>query len=209
MSSISKKRKIFFPIMEDAVKDLFEALQYGSDEDIKKALAAGADPNAKNTCGEPAVLIAVHNNRKSNLKILIDAGADVNSINKGGWAPLYEAVWSRDIETVRMLINAGADPNQRETGGWTPLMAMAAAAYYEETDNINKAIKIMLMLIEAGADAGIKDRNGDTAFNILQNRYPKFYNAYIEELKAALPEAKRLKREDSADCADTGYEFDI
>lgn len=195
--------------MEGADKDLFEALHDCSDDNIKKALAAGADPNAKNTCGEPAILIAIHNKNNSNLKILIEAGANVNSVNKGGWASLYEAVWSRDAEAVRMLINAGADPNQREGGGWTPLMAMAASSYYEEKDNIDKSMEIMLMLIEAGADAGMKDKNGDTAFDILQNRYPKFYGSHIAELKAALPEAKRLKREDSADFADTGYEFDI
>lgn len=209
MSSISKKKGIDVREQSSADKDLFTALENDNYDGIKRALEAGADPNAKNACGEPAVLIAVHIKSNSALKQLIDAGANVNKINRGGWAPIYEAVWGRDTQAIRMLIDAGADLDQREEGGWTPLMALMASAYSHEVDANKDGTKHMLMLIEAGADAGIKNRDGDTAFDVLKKRHPKFYDAHIEELKAALPEAKRLKREDSAGYAETGYEFDI
>lgn len=58
--------------------------------------------------------------------------------------------------------------------------------------------------IKAGADLEIEDNMGRTAMDILKEKHPDKYSAWTMQ-----KEKRRLKNEDKAKAADTGYEFDI
>jgi ankyrin repeat protein len=55
---------------------------------IRELLAAGANPNARNTLGRTAVHSAVYWERPDVLKLLLDHGGDPNAVDSYGLTPL-------------------------------------------------------------------------------------------------------------------------
>jgi ankyrin repeat protein len=112
-------------------KKLFSAIEKNSLNDVRKALASGADINAvrekNNGMGKDTpVFAALYNSGTSVeiLKLLLGAGADINRICtacyiKRPWrekkyrnsTPLLEAVSENSEELVKLLLESGADPN--------------------------------------------------------------------------------------------------
>lgn len=70
---------------------------------------------------------------------------------------LIRAIGSQDVDKVKSLIKAGADINDTHVlRGMTPLMFSAASVLPGESKEID-------VLLEAGADINIRDRDGNTA----------------------------------------------
>ena len=105
------------------------AIVDGHVEALKMFLKLGKTPNARDTGGEPLLVLAASfcgsrpgPNRTAVILALIEAGADVkvaNSINST--ALLETAQYGCDLEVARALLKAGADPNAKTRGGSTPL----------------------------------------------------------------------------------------
>lgn len=113
------------------------------------------------------------------IDILLESGADVNAttfdpvINDkcpddvGQETPLHSAVAAGDVVTVEKLLAYDADVNARASNGNTPIFG------------VKNSVRILGMLIEAGADVNAVNWNNETAlvFCIRRDRYQ-----YIEIL---------------------------
>lgn len=108
------------------------------------------DVNAINQAGETPVMMAALKGRLDWVKALVQRGA---LINDAGWTALHYAASGTHEEVVRWLISQGADLNARSPNGTTPLMM--AAGY--------GGISSAEVLLEAGADAALRNDHGMTA----------------------------------------------
>ena len=88
---------------------------------IKKLLAQGADPNAKDRWGLIPMETAARSGDAETLQWLIDKGGNVNTKAMLGITPLISAVSSGSVEKVNVLLKAGADPNAKTDAGVTAL----------------------------------------------------------------------------------------
>ena len=147
------------PVHADATDDLFKAAWHGTASEVKAALAAGADPGAReNSLGDTPLHRAARDNvNPAVIKALIEAGADTDAHNRRGFTPLHKAARNSNPSVITALIEGGADPGARGgIGGLTPLHAAAALT-------VNPSV--ILALIEGGADPGAPDDAGKVPFD--------------------------------------------
>jgi ankyrin repeat protein len=77
-----------------------------------KALAAGADPNARDANGMTALSYAVITGSPCRVARLLEAGADVELANKWGVTPLMFAADNDRAAIAETLLHYGADPRR-------------------------------------------------------------------------------------------------
>lgn len=169
---------------------LVDATTKGDVESVRALLAQGANPDARNDERATALLIATHADNVELAKILIDAGADVNakdaiqdspylyagarghleilrmtlahgadikSTNRYGGTALIPASERGHVETVKTLIEAGVDVDHINNLGWTALIEAVILG-----DGGVRHQQIVELLVDAGADTSIADRDGIT-----------------------------------------------
>ena len=123
-------------------RDLFEAVENGTVSEVKAALSAGANPNARNGWGATPLYAAAASYSNSNPSV------------------------------IKALIEGGADPGARVSIGgisWeTPLHA-AAKYMIRPFSNPGARVAVIKALIEAGADPGARDDVGNTPFDYVKN----------------------------------------
>lgn len=167
-------------------EDFFKAVQMDDVKTVQALLQRGFDPNTVNPAGLHGLMIAV---REPSLKVaqllaawpkvktevrndkdesvlmlaaikgylplvkqLVDNDADVN---KPGWTPLHYAASTGQVAVIEFLLDHSAYIDAESPNGTTPLMM---AAMYGSPE----AVKV---LIQAGADLGIKNQVGMTALD--------------------------------------------
>ena len=126
---------------------LFDLIQNGKTDLVKKKIESGADVNAKNNNGNTPLCVASSNEHIEIVKLLLEYGADVNAKNNYGSTPLYLASECGHTEIVKLLLEYGADVNE-----YTPLYWASYKGHAE----------IVKLLLEYGADVNIKDNDGRT-----------------------------------------------
>lgn len=103
---------------------LLRAAISGNLKEMKVAVEAGANVNARSKSGATPLMYAVRNSAK--VQWLLDEGADPNAVSQADSTALLLAADTRGaIKSVRLLIKAGAKPNVVRDGMETPLMAAA------------------------------------------------------------------------------------
>jgi uncharacterized protein len=155
---------------------------------IRDLLSEGADIDARDEAGRTALLIATHDNRIAVARALIEAGADVNakdriddspylyagarghleilkmtlahgadvkSTNRYGGTALIPASERGHVDTVRTLIEAGVDVDHVNNLGWTALLEAIILG-----DGGERHQQIVGLLVKAGADVNLADRDG-------------------------------------------------
>lgn len=96
---------------------------------------------------------AVKTGRIDDVKHYLAAGAEINATDNYGSTPLTEASCHDHEHILEFLLKQGADPDIVDGSDWT---AMTYACYYRRN------LKIMRMLLDAGADINLKNIHGDT-----------------------------------------------
>jgi len=133
-----------------AAEPLFQAIQKADAAAMKRLLAAGVSPNARDAEGTPALMAATLYGGAEGLKVLLEHGADPNGANRAGATPLMWAI--PNLAKVKLLVAHGAEVNARSANlQRTPLLI---AASYPGT------VEILQLLLSKGADIHAKDKNG-------------------------------------------------
>jgi ankyrin repeat protein len=173
-------------------RDLIEAAGRGDAAEIARLLAQGATVDARDGANRTALYHATEGNHIAAAVALIEAGADVNasdgasidhtpylmagargyleilspmlahgadlaSTNGYGGTALIPACERGFVEVSRVLIEAGTDLDHINRLGWTALLEAAILS-----DGGPAHQKIVAMLLDAGANPGLADRDGVT-----------------------------------------------
>lgn len=140
----------------DGVTPLLRALIAKKKDAYKVLLQAGANPNLRDRMGNAAVNSAAECSDPFFLELALRHDGEPDLINEGSLfsrnnTPLFYAVYKEHASNVALLIEAGAKLDHQDEKGYTPLHHASEGAAYD----------IVLMLLEAGADPGIKNLRGD------------------------------------------------
>lgn len=160
-SQAELNRKLFATLVSNDVEEARRLLEQGAEvtardsggdsllttwrslkpELITLFIEHGADVNAKNRFGEPALSCMIKN--EAGVRVLLAAQADPNIIDmRNKSTPLIKAAEGGHEGAVRALLEAGADPQMADSGGNTPLLLALSRGH----------AAIARLLIENGAD---------------------------------------------------------
>jgi len=158
--------------------DFLELCKTGTLQQVENAIKAGANVNAIDEEGKPALISAALNNIPEAITALMKAGADVNKKNEEGiTALMHVAPRTNNPEVITILIQNGADVNARDLFGKTALMWTA---------QFNSNPEIIITLLQNGADAQIKDQFGKRAVDFAKDNNNLGKNNYaFKELEKA------------------------
>lgn len=120
-------------------------------------LEAGADPDAKDDLEDSAFLYAGAEGLEEILALTIARGADPRSLNRYGGTALIPASEHAHVEAVRMLLETEVPVDHVNELGWTALHE-AVVLGNGDADHV----RVVRMLIGAGADHTIRGRDGRT-----------------------------------------------
>src|SRR5258708_33084283 len=88
------------------------ATNYNHDGVVKLLIQSGADPNAKTTKSETALMFAAISNRTTAVRSLLNVGAEVGAKDEVvGYTALMHAAGRGNTEMVTELIKSGGDVN--------------------------------------------------------------------------------------------------
>ena len=154
---------------------------------VKRALAAGADPNA--LCDEPDASLVLHRlstplhaaayaGATNVIPLLVAAGANVNATNREGRTPLLQAILDqRPPATVAALLAAHADVNRSGANGQFPLAVASLATSPDQS-----SFTTFQLVLAAKPDLEHTNSDGDTAL-LLATKRPR--PGIVEPLLAA------------------------
>ena len=155
-------------------RDLLVACDKGDLNAARRALSQGANPNARDREGEPALKEAVETGNLDLVRLMVGRKADINLADIHGETPLHEAADEGHDEIVRYLIKAGATIDPKDNRRNTPLhkalikghgaaaqILVNAGAGIDQTNNDNKTP--LQIARELGIELTIKARKPDTA----------------------------------------------
>ena len=164
-----------------ALDDLFRAIRRDDPHALRTALLRGADANALDENGEPAVVLAMRTQSWAAARALAELrGTRLDAANRDGSTALMYAALHGQIELVRFLVERRAEVNKP---GWTPLHFAAANGHadvvrfllerhaYIDAESPNGTTPLMMaarqaqwtlvrLLIEEGADPTPRNQSG-------------------------------------------------
>ena len=159
---------------------LHHATMTTGDADILRVLLAiPGTVNVVDSNGNTPLHYAVAIGDADTAQALISAGADVNTSDVYGRTPLHYAALNNVPEPViAILLAAKVDPNAQSHAGMTALHYLAISGFSSE--------KTWDALVAAGADATIKDGEGNTASHRIaehtaEQRGRAYKRAYLVE----------------------------
>jgi ankyrin repeat protein len=149
---------------------------HGNHVPVARALiVAGADVNAKDDIQDSAFLYAGAEGRTEILKMTLPT-ADLKSTNRYGGTALIPAAHHGHTEAVRILLATQIDKDHVNRLGWTALLEAVILG-----DGGPVHTEIARLLVEAGANVDIADREGVTP---LQHAKRRGYAAMVRILEA-------------------------
>ena len=95
---------------------LMWAIAAGHPAAARLLLDRGADPRARSTRGDTALLFAARDNDTASARMLLDAGADIESAASDGFTPLLVATVRGRTAVAALLLERGANPNHAAPG---------------------------------------------------------------------------------------------
>jgi hypothetical protein len=156
----SQNDQIVVETVQAETSPLVQAVQKKDLKAVDALLGKDADPNAKNSIGRPALIMAAKMGSAPIVEALLKKGADINARDEEGSTALLNAVRAHRTEVVRILLAGGASVDaayQRAPDkGDTPLIVAAMMGKGE----------IVQLLIEKDADTKARGSDGLTALII-------------------------------------------
>lgn len=134
---------------------LMIATQMNNPEIAVLLIEKGADVNAKDSIKDTPYLLAGAQGYDEILKATLAHGANLKDTNRYGGTAIIPAAEKGHPSTVKLLLEAGADPDFINGLGWTALLEVVILG-----DGSQKYVDITEILINAGADLNIKDKDG-------------------------------------------------
>lgn len=128
-------------------------------------IKAGADVNAKDQQHDSPYLYAGAEGRLEILKMTVAAGADLKAVNRYGGTALIPAAHHGHPEVVRYLLTTETDVDHVNFLGWTALLEAVILG-----DGGPTYQEIVGMLLQAGADMSIGDKEGVTTLEHARSR---------------------------------------
>jgi ankyrin repeat protein len=171
-------------------RDLIQAAERGELVVVRQLISTGARINARDMRGRTALLAATHRNRVDVARFLIQEGADVNAkdfiqdtpylyaaaegrcdilkmtlaagadladVNRYRGTGLIPAAHHGHVECVKVLLATSIDKDHVNNLGWTALLEAVILG-----DGGQAHTEIVRLLVEAGANVNIADRDGVT-----------------------------------------------
>ena len=185
---------------------LFRAVKQDNESAVRSLLASGADPNAKDEKGMPALYVALQEGAlKAARQLIASPRLQPETRNGADESPLMMAALKGQLDIARQLIAKGADVNKP---GWAPLHYAATGGHLDllrllleehafiDAESPNGTTPLMMaasygspeavkLLIEAGADLHMRNQKGMTALDF----------------------ARRAERRDSVELIETGLRW--
>ena len=128
---------------------MFNALYEDDIDTIRFLLDEGVNINVKNTTYETPLHVTQN---EEIVRMLIAKGADVNAVDDYRMSPIF----NKDIILAKILVESGADIHAKSNKGNTLLMWYSYSGYIDG----------VRYLVGLGADANIKNIDGQTAYDI-------------------------------------------
>uniref|UniRef100_A0A2I3TJG4 Fibronectin type 3 and ankyrin repeat domains protein 1 n=1 Tax=Pan troglodytes TaxID=9598 RepID=A0A2I3TJG4_PANTR len=121
---------------------------------VKILVSNGTDVNLKNGSGKDSLMLACYAGHLDVVKYLRRHGASWQARDLGGCTALHWAADGGHCSVIEWMIKDGCEVDVVDTGsGWTPLMRVSAVSGNQ---------RVASLLIDAGANVNVKDRNGKT-----------------------------------------------
>ena len=150
---------------------------------VMRAIEQGADPDAQDSKGNTALILALESDldpktspiiRMAIVQALLDMQADPNVANDDGWTPLMKTIDGNRIQVAEVLLRHGASPNAANKGGITALMLAA----------LNNRSEMARLLVGRGSDMNLRDKQGQTALDHARNPWKHLETIKVlEELR--------------------------
>ena len=137
-----------------SVKSFHEAAYTGNTDEVMRALKAGVQPDISDENGQNALMLGAFNGHTGIVRLLAEAGVSVNVKDNTNRTALIFASTGPFPETVQFLIDNKVEINVFDNiEHFTALMFAASEGQLE----------VVKILMANGADASLKDIDGDTA----------------------------------------------
>ena len=107
--------------------------------------------------------------------ILISAGADVKAVDDNGWTTLHYAAWGQSFAGVQFCLDHGVSVDAVSKFGSTPLMLCALNGLPSADP------KVVSLLVNNGADAHRKMRDGSTILAAFQRKAKSELKHIVED----------------------------
>ena len=131
---------------------------YNRRGDVARALImAGADVNQKDGESNSAFLLASATNQIDIVRLSLSHGADTRSTDRYDGTALIAASQHGNVEVVKLLLKAGVPVDRVNQLGWTALLEAIILG-----DGSTRYEDVVQLLLDAGADANLADREGIT-----------------------------------------------
>jgi uncharacterized protein len=180
-------------------RGLHAAAAVGKTATIRRLLANGANPNARDNYGRTPCHVAAHFKRRVALQILLKGGCDPNALERDRYDIVTIAGVADDPETLRVALANGAKAtNVTSRYDGTALIASAhlghdevvrllveAGAPLDHVNNLGwtalieaiilgdggrRHTNVVRILVSAGADVNLADGNGKTPLTLATSR---------------------------------------
>ena len=134
---------------------------------LSALMAQGLDVTkaGRNSQGRTLLVSASTEGKLAMMEVLIKARADPNAQDESGMTALRHVAWTgkNQVAVAKRLVAAKADVNLKADDDWTPLIQ---AMYADPA----VAVPLGQVLLQAGADAGVVNNEGNTALTLAAER---------------------------------------
>ena len=138
----------------------------GKHDAMRALVAAGADPNALENDRYDIVTIAAVDNDLPTLKVALEIGGSARNVtSRYDGTALIAASHLGHVEVVRELIRAGAPLDHVNNLGWTAVIESIVLG-----DGGARHTATLKLLVDAGANVHIADRNGASPLSLARGR---------------------------------------